>query len=123
MQPRKSRAPSAPPSHALLRFRKARPAISRVASTLRQVFRRSEEHTSELQSRLHLVCRLLLEKKKKDHARCIHFFVQIPENIVFLTRAVPYHYRHVLERLVHQYHSAWERSSYEMAGISLRALR
>src|SRR3989449_3454693 len=37
---------------------------------LRQSFwkrreRRSEEHTSELQSRLHLVCRLLLEKKKK----------------------------------------------------------
>src|SRR2546422_8421089 len=34
---------------------------------------RSEEHTSELQSRLHLVCRLLLEKKKninkRDHNR------------------------------------------------------
>src|SRR2546429_5615953 len=31
---------------------------------------RSEEHTSELQSRLHLVCRLLLEKKKiKTHSR------------------------------------------------------
>src|SRR2546422_6867890 len=30
--------------------------------------KRSEEHTSELQSRLHLVCRLLLEKKKKDKA-------------------------------------------------------
>src|SRR2546422_1491459 len=29
------------------------------------VDQRSEEHTSELQSRLHLVCRLLLEKKKK----------------------------------------------------------
>src|SRR2546422_3555809 len=29
-------------------------------------FTRSEEHTSELQSRLHLVCRLLLEKKKKE---------------------------------------------------------
>src|SRR2546422_4636269 len=29
---------------------------------------RSEEHTSELQSRLHLVCRLLLEKKKKKEA-------------------------------------------------------
>src|SRR2546429_5177480 len=29
---------------------------------------RSEEHTSELQSRLHLVCRLLLEKKKNRHA-------------------------------------------------------
>src|SRR2546429_3229817 len=28
---------------------------------------RSEEHTSELQSRLHLVCRLLLEKKKKHY--------------------------------------------------------
>src|SRR2546422_5085105 len=31
--------------------------------------RRSEEHTSELQSRLHLVCRLLLEKKKKKRSR------------------------------------------------------
>src|SRR2546422_6593152 len=30
------------------------------------VLERSEEHTSELQSRLHLVCRLLLEKKKKQ---------------------------------------------------------
>src|SRR2546422_4940027 len=30
---------------------------------------RSEEHTSELQSRLHLVCRLLLEKKKKTERR------------------------------------------------------
>src|SRR2546422_8390062 len=29
---------------------------------------RSEEHTSELQSRLHLVCRLLLEKKKKHES-------------------------------------------------------
>src|SRR2546429_5992087 len=28
---------------------------------------KSEEHTSELQSRLHLVCRLLLEKKKKQY--------------------------------------------------------
>src|SRR2546429_6325810 len=34
---------------------------------------RSEEHTSELQSRLHLVCRLLLEKKKKKHNQeCLH---------------------------------------------------
>src|SRR2546422_1415557 len=32
-----------------------------------QVVDRSEEHTSELQSRLHLVCRLLLEKKNKQH--------------------------------------------------------
>src|SRR2546429_5949327 len=33
-------------------------------STMTAKFVRSEEHTSELQSRLHLVCRLLLEKKK-----------------------------------------------------------
>src|SRR5256884_6035351 len=31
--------------------------------------RRSEEHTSELQSRLHLVCRLLLEKKNTSNTR------------------------------------------------------
>src|SRR2546422_6909669 len=34
---------------------------------------RSEEHTSELQSRLHLVCRLLLEKKKKTR-----YEIQLP---------------------------------------------
>src|SRR2546422_7313822 len=33
---------------------------------------RSEEHTSELQSRLHLVCRLLLEKKKKNSESIHH---------------------------------------------------
>src|SRR3989449_7879052 len=33
---------------------------------------RSEEHTSELQSRLHLVCRLLLEKKKKTTSSRSH---------------------------------------------------
>src|SRR2546422_5516540 len=32
---------------------------------------RSEEHTSELQSRLHLVCRLLLEKKKKNKTNIV----------------------------------------------------
>src|SRR2546422_3227742 len=36
-----------------------------------RVDQRSEEHTSELQSRLHLVCRLLLEKKKKLTTVCI----------------------------------------------------
>src|SRR3712207_7689211 len=34
---------------------------------------RSEEHTSELQSRQYLVCRLLLEKKKNTAVCCIHF--------------------------------------------------
>src|SRR2546422_1348531 len=49
---------------------------------------RSEEHTSELQSRLHLVCRLLLEKKKKktlqrDRAAC-------HQTIRFVDRAMPH---------------------------------
>src|SRR5947209_15082643 len=35
-------------------------------AALAQKIKRSEEHTSELQSRQYLVCRLLLEKKKKD---------------------------------------------------------
>src|SRR2546429_5967221 len=39
-------------------------AASEETSTKRPGGARSEEHTSELQSRLHLVCRLLLEKKK-----------------------------------------------------------
>src|SRR2546422_6372389 len=48
-------------------------------AALESVFRqteRSEEHTSELQSRLHLVCRLLLEKKKK------HLLATLIENVV-----------------------------------------
>src|SRR5690348_18025545 len=36
-----------------------------VRASCRRAWRRSEEHTSELQSPVHLVCRLLLEKKKK----------------------------------------------------------
>src|SRR5687768_1603317 len=38
-----------------------------------RVATRSEEHTSELQSRLHLVCRLLLEKKKINHLLPLYF--------------------------------------------------
>src|SRR2546429_3104320 len=38
----------------------------RVARRSGRTSQRSEEHTSELQSRLHLVCRLLLEKKKNQ---------------------------------------------------------
>src|SRR5690554_7711412 len=43
---------------------------------------RSEEHTSELQSRPHLVCRLLLEKKKATH--CL---IHIPTNCCYYTNA------------------------------------
>src|SRR2546429_729061 len=49
------------PQHALRQLHRL------VEDTLVQRLARSEEHTSELQSRLHLVCRLLLEKKKKTH--------------------------------------------------------
>src|SRR2546422_6703264 len=46
--------------------RRSRYGLPRQDGGHRDVIRgRSEEHTSELQSRLHLVCRLLLEKKKK----------------------------------------------------------
>src|SRR3712207_6975161 len=41
------------------------PHVPRAGGCCREVLRRSEEHTSELQSRQYLVCRLLLEKKKK----------------------------------------------------------
>src|SRR2546429_4660507 len=51
----RSPAPMAPPSSRAMRTS---------ALTAKCAWPRSEEHTSELQSRLHLVCRLLLEKKK-----------------------------------------------------------
>src|SRR2546422_2197162 len=41
---------------------------------------RSEEHTSELQSRLHLVCRLLLEKKKNQRRPEVPRFVDAPNH-------------------------------------------
>src|SRR5687768_18064121 len=45
-----------------------RPVSAAAASCASAPMARSEEHTSELQSRLHLVCRLLLEKKNKNIA-------------------------------------------------------
>src|SRR5205809_3754488 len=54
-------------------FRSIRPVVDRLRSVPLELELiavdddRSEEHTSELQSRLHLVCRLLLEKKKKKN--------------------------------------------------------
>src|SRR2546429_9118951 len=54
------------PNPAAQPFRLVKPVFTRPRETPRQrkIWYRSEEHTSELQSRLHLVCRLLLEKKK-----------------------------------------------------------
>src|SRR5689334_23499556 len=50
---------SGPGAGGVARQEKGRPAVQD------QLGPRSEEHTSELQSQFHLVCRLLLEKKKK----------------------------------------------------------
>src|SRR2546429_5022292 len=66
---------------------------SRMTSTLSQG--RSEEHTSELQSRLHLVCRLLLEKKKTrricysygardTHSRCTSARGELADVVVYV---------------------------------------
>src|SRR2546430_11688574 len=41
--------------------------VGKLAGILEALAKRSEEHTSELQSQSNLVCRLLLEKKKKAH--------------------------------------------------------
>src|SRR5438477_9432403 len=49
---------------------KARRPEGRLATT--RSLNRSEEHTSELQSHVNLVCRLLLEKKKKHHTELSH---------------------------------------------------
>src|SRR2546429_8826584 len=54
--------------HLLLLFVMADPPLTTMytaaLASVKETKTRSEEHTSELQSRLHLVCRLLLEKKK-----------------------------------------------------------
>src|SRR2546422_6180641 len=79
-----SHHPTAPPTVAPIRAKSLDMSLSRPQPSERArreervdqpVYRclgrreRSEEHTSELQSRLHLVCRLLLEKKKKPTNR------------------------------------------------------
>src|SRR5256885_5617255 len=64
--PARARSASPPPSNATnLISRGSRPAARTRRAALIQSWLRSEEHTSELQSPCNLVCRLLLEKKKK----------------------------------------------------------
>src|SRR5258707_9960117 len=65
------------------------PSMTATAPEFRTANRRSEEHTSELQSRQYLVCRLLLEKKKKktpytNHQVCFYFL--LPKKICPATR-------------------------------------
>src|SRR5205809_5989846 len=61
------RSPRGPPASARQPTAQASDSRQRAQAVAKDAVRpapRSEEHTSELQSRLHLVCRLLLEKKK-----------------------------------------------------------
>src|SRR5699024_11773438 len=58
LPPHPRRSPTPPPRHLPTRADRCRPVLNPI--------RRSEEHTSELQSRFDLVCRLLLEKKKNN---------------------------------------------------------
>src|SRR2546429_9629999 len=53
----------APHHHSVLLERQGELRMKRPGDLALRALHRSEEHTSELQSRLHLVCRLLLEKK------------------------------------------------------------
>src|SRR2546428_902088 len=55
---------------------------------------RSEEHTSELQSRSDLVCRLLLEKKKNKHEALLMFLPMMVYHLPFTN----VHQRHLLGR-------------------------
>src|SRR2546422_2642825 len=75
------------PYTTLFRSHVRRPGLARTAAGVPRRARRgrglpgpggrSEEHTSELQSRLHLVCRLLLEKKKKKLKYILNVRAQI----------------------------------------------
>src|SRR5438445_5571748 len=82
--PGRRRAPARPPPAASPRAsggpcaRASRAHTPARPSPTRTV-RRSEEHTSELQSRQYLVCRLLLEKKKKKKKKNIQTHAQITE--------------------------------------------
>src|SRR5690349_23631660 len=59
----------------------ARPGRRRLFIICGYLTGRSEEHTSELQSRRDLVCRLLLEKKKKNKKRIIILFILKMNNL------------------------------------------
>src|SRR5687768_17926115 len=59
-----------------IRLRSGAQERDRVRERLLSGHERSEEHTSELQSRLHLVCRLLLEKKKKKNNTSTQYILE-----------------------------------------------
>src|SRR3989442_9330209 len=59
------------------------PPITRCPRASRYWWTRSEEHTSELQSRPHLVCRLLLEKKKHCESNDLHHIISAQASELF----------------------------------------
>src|SRR5205809_2992707 len=62
-------------------------AVGRGMIQASDLLMRSEEHTSELQSRLHLVCRLLLEKKKNNIERYLKIVsLFTPSSTIFVNR-------------------------------------
>src|SRR5690554_7454171 len=73
--PERSDTPSPPAAVAVI---EARPLAFRLEARGHGVARRSEEHTSELQSRPQLVCRLLLEKKKCTRLTSAHVSTKAP---------------------------------------------
>src|SRR5437762_9884191 len=78
----------------------------------RETATRSEEHTSELQSPMYLVCRLLLEKKKKEYNHqnsiqyrpnkylwnncVIIFFIQIVSDLIYKIRTLYYNHNRLI---------------------------
>src|SRR2546429_7179316 len=75
---------SPPPARSVSPLRGCTPSSGRCSS-------RSEEHTSELQSRLHLVCRLLLEKKKKNHHVHQHHYPYPQYRRTYVLRTIAHH--------------------------------
>src|SRR5256884_2800057 len=77
---------------------------------------RSEEHTSELQSRLHLVCRLLLEKKKNKSN------IRVGGSKLSFGQLAHRSYFPVIDYFVHSAHRHVTDASYYLSGLSIFCL-
>src|SRR5260370_7298959 len=82
------------PAHSFLHLKFSSPG----SRPPRSMHARSEEHTSELQSHLNLVCRLLLEKKKNKKVSKIIYVLSIHALSVPSTRTHPIPCTHLLSR-------------------------
>src|SRR5690554_7373336 len=77
-------------------------------------FSRSEEHTSELQSRPHLVCRLLLEKKKNTNNAVLSFY-KFPTYMPILSTLLNRSATIPIAALTFTYHSTHKQEAYPLA--------